>query len=287
MTTKNACPVLVGMLLLACADDLDQAGTLSGLEGGGSPTASGSTTEGPDTTTSMEADDADPSDTTSSDAPDSSGEDGSSSSTGELEPGDGDGESGSESDSGGLPACEPGELDCECEGGSTCAVGLDCIDGACAIPDEPRMCPLDDHELNDTIATAETLDPWEINDSEADYGELTSTLQSFEDIDWFDFHGNDVLFNFVDPRLSLSGATVEACMYALCDNGSFPNFDCEPASAWESTSSDDGWPGCCSLVDVELDNYNCTGTNNEDSTFLISIRDAAYECAEYSFVYQF
>ena len=146
-------------------------------------------------------------------------------------------------------------------------------------------------ESNDTEEIAYPLSGAPITDDDADGGELSGVLAGPDDVDWYTYRGDDTSWGVADPTVSwiLEAPGARVCIFLACLSvpTEFPN-GCPSGSYPESSGA--GRIGCCSTGSLTLDDYNCTGSSDEDAYVYIRI-DApgapADLCASYRASYHF
>ncbi len=261
-----------GLLVAACASSDNPVG--------GPGLGSGDTTASAETTTSEPDDDADdgqPADSSTGSPPpgDSSSSDGA---------GADSTTSGSADDTTGMPpddsACPLGEDGCPCDAGD-CDFGLMCIDDVCGVP---GACPADVNEANETEATATDLGM--IEDCNSDGDMLSGVLDGQDDVDWFQYSGDDVAFCTVDPERTLAvDGPVRFCKFVEC-NASLQDTEISCPEGVTQSQSPDGRPGCCSDDGFAFDDINCPGID-DDATVYLRLDQPANMCAAYTLSYHY
>lgn len=197
-----------------------------------------------------------------------------------AEPGTADGSGGDSTGSGSgttEDGCTPGTEGCPCDA-DTCMGDLQCVDGTC----QGVQCDPDVFEANEDENNA--YDLGDITDSDSD-GSVVSASVAPGDVDWFRYHGEDVVTGNVDPARELvAAAPVRMCKFLECDNGlDTTEFEC-PKNA-EYALSEMARPGCCitgSRGGIELPDLNCTGVVGDDATVYIRVDNAESGCVSYS-----
>lgn len=177
-----------------------------------------------------------------------------------------------------VPAeCMIGQLDCPCDEG-TCDEPALCVDDVCVAP---MVCDPDANEPNDFDDDATDLG--EISDDDAEVVEFAGVLDDADDVDWFTYHGTDVLGETVDPARALQvvGGTVELCKFFTCDVGE-AQIVCPGGTMGVTEGLRSGCCGPGSFA-FDEDGIECVGGAFETGgTVLVRVSNASAQCVEYS-----
>jgi len=139
--------------------------------------------------------------------------------------------------------------------GSNASSGVGCNDPG---PGEP----------NDTMAQAYNLG--EISDNDGDGSQVEGTMASPVDVDWYKYHGVDLLGNVVDPTRQVMSAGVRICKYIQCDNGESSVFSCPSGT---TTDTQQGIAGCCWTNSApETLDLTCGSTSLDSDNATVFIR---------------
>ena len=174
--------------------------------------------------------------------------------------------------------CDPGTIDCTCDGG-TCEGDLQCLGDVCLPPGSCEKHP--EGEPNDDEATAVALG--EVPGCMV--AELAGAVDA-NDTDWFSYHGtNDAACAQDTLGIIDADSDLEVCMYWECDMG---NEQVVCFGVPEATSPD-GWPGCCGPAsNVVFMQRQCLGVGNGDGTIYLEVRGPQAEtCIDYNLAYLF
>lgn len=179
--------------------------------------------------------------------------------------------------------CPPGTEGCPCDADS-CAGDLICAGDTClAVPCDPDV-----FEPNDDEQSA--YDLGDITSSDGDASVVSGSLQHPGDVDWYRYHGEDVISGNVDPARDLVAAgQVRLCKFLECDNGlNETQFEC-PANT-QYALSPMARPGCCltsDMNDVTLPDLNCTGVTGDDAVVYLRVDQSTDTCISYSVSYHY
>jgi len=147
-----------------------------------------------------------------------------------------------------------------------------------------------DEVADDTVETAQDLGDF---DSDVGFpaGTAMGDIDPIVDLDWFQFHVEDVVLGDVQPRYSLSarpaGVIWELCVYYECDSGD-TTFDCPDGSS-EHMAGD--LAGCCAVSSEGTPSISlspaCSDTISEDGTAYarVSRQGGVVTCEGYTLSY--
>jgi hypothetical protein len=187
-----------------------------------------------------------------------------------------------DSSSGAIPdvpgECMPGELGCPCDMDGACVEPAVCEAEMCV---DAIVCDADPNEPNDFDDDATPLG--EISDNPADTLELAGVLDHADDVDWFSYHGTDVLGQTVAPTRTViaSGGTLEVCKFFTCDDGQ-AQVVCPGGT---TAATEGGMNGCCAMGGFAFDDdgIECiAGAFNTGGTVYIRLQSGSAQCVDYS-----
>ena len=157
-------------------------------------------------------------------------------------------------------------------------------DGNCEPCKQITEACVDDSNSEPNESQVAARDLGGIDDDDASGGTFCGVLQGDDDVDWFKFTGNDVLFNYVDPtRQILTDGAARLCVYAQCKGGG-TSVGCDGGTS--KATAPLGQAGCCGEGTV-APSLDCDGLD-DSATIWISVENvAALACVGYQLDYHF
>ncbi len=143
-----------------------------------------------------------------------------------------------------------------------------CYAGACypgCVPNDPESCGDEgpSEPANNDAFAATTV------------GEHTEScgMLDGDDVDWFEMYVVDEDFetDILGFEVRSSAATIELCVYVLCDNGGFPGGGCGNKQAGPLGSRGCCWTGPPSSLEPTWD-LDCADTSDDSGTVFYSVR---------------
>lgn len=182
-----------------------------------------------------------------------------------------------ESSAGSEDRCPPGQEGCLCDLGSTCADGLECIDGTCVAV---AACEQPEGEPNDDEASAVALADAECGAEPA----MQPGALDGDESDWFAYALTGDFCPFGEASVTVTNGDeldLTVCLFAVCESGT-SMATCGFANGLDEATSPDGHEGCCGTNQTSIDQANCGFMAPLPSTVHVQITGApTKECLPY------
>lgn len=190
------------------------------------------------------------------------------------------GDTGSSDDTG--PICDPGQPNCVCDG-DICVEGYVCIAGVCTAAG--LDCPADVEPPGESEANPVELG--NITDDDDEFFDETSVLSGSGDVDWYHYHGADVILHTAEPTLTLVAGMPRVCQFIVCDEGGAALTTVTCPAGTDFAISPTLRPGCCGAKTFTIKDFGCPGNDDSVEVWLRIDKAPVDMCYDYNFKVHF